>query len=97
MLQNIEHKYFIRGSRQIVIRHLPQTITFTSHHPELPLLERRYLALHAACAKVVHFSGAALVIDQILRDVEEMQVLSGDGSSGELLVHLLSAEELIAY
>ncbi|KDN33842.1 hypothetical protein RSAG8_13061, partial [Rhizoctonia solani AG-8 WAC10335] len=55
----------------------------------LPLPDHRYLALHAACAKVIHMSGAAELIDSILRDTEDAQVLAQDGSSAGLFDSLL--------
>ncbi|KZP30025.1 hypothetical protein FIBSPDRAFT_850723, partial [Athelia psychrophila] len=59
-------------------------ITFKSHHRLFPLPDPRYLALHAACAKIAHMSGAAEVIDSFLRDYEEIHVLARDGSSDVL-------------
>ncbi|KAG8894860.1 hypothetical protein FRB99_000947 [Tulasnella sp. 403] len=56
----------------------------------LPLPDPRYLALHAACAQVAHASGAAKYIDELLRDVEDRTVLAEDGSSVQLLDHVLS-------
>ena len=55
----------------------------------LPVPSPEWLALHAACAKVAHLSGAAEYIETILRDAEETTVLAADGSSGEILTHLL--------
>ncbi|GBE80265.1 hypothetical protein SCP_0214820 [Sparassis crispa] len=65
---------------------LPKHVTFTTTDPELlPVPSPDYLALHAACAKVAHLSGAAKYIDKVLEDLEEMPVLSEDGSSARLL------------
>jgi len=50
--------------------------------------DSRYLALHAACARVAHYSGVGDYIEKILSDIEEMDVLAGDGSS-EALYHAL--------
>ncbi|KAF9513329.1 hypothetical protein BS47DRAFT_1485733 [Hydnum rufescens UP504] len=61
------------------------TIVFTSSDPLLPLPNPRYLEMHAAAAKVAHLSGAAEYIERTLRDLEEVKVLSADGSSAELL------------
>jgi len=43
--------------------------------------DSRYLALHAACARVAHYSGVGDYIEKILSDIEEMDVLADDGSS----------------
>lgn len=97
MLQGTKHQYLIGRGLPGYHSHLAPTVTFTTDHPELPLPDRRYLALHAACAKVVHMSGAAHLINKILREAAETKVLSGDGSSGELLAYLLSAEALMVH
>ncbi|KAG8734176.1 hypothetical protein FRC10_011922 [Ceratobasidium sp. 414] len=80
---------------------LPAMMTDTPSHfqgteHQLALPERRYLALHAAYAKVVNMSGAGEFIDKFLDDAAETKVLSGDGSSGELLaLHQIEAEGII--
>ncbi|KAF8165705.1 hypothetical protein B0H34DRAFT_643000, partial [Crassisporium funariophilum] len=48
----------------------------------------RYLALHAACARVAHLSGAGEYIDHIIRYVARMGVLPRDGNS-DILYHAL--------
>ncbi|KAL5638589.1 hypothetical protein ACGC1H_005304 [Rhizoctonia solani] len=69
---------------------LPKTVTFTTATPALPLPDRHYLALHAACARVAHLSGATEAIGSISNEVEHRGVLSEDGSSAELLEYFLS-------
>lgn len=96
-VEGTKHQYLIGRGLPGYHSHLAPTVTFTTDHPELPLPDRRYLALHAACAKVVHMSGAAHLINKILREAAETKVLSGDGSSGELLAYLLSAEALMVH
>ena len=54
------------------------------------------LALHAACARVAHMSGAAEFLDKLEHDAEETAVLAFDGSSASLLGDLLSAHAVIA-
>lgn len=49
----------------------------------------RYLFLHAACAKVAHYSGVGGYIEKILRGIEEMDVLADDGGSNALYHALL--------
>jgi len=56
--------------------------------PALP--DPELIALHAACARVAHMSGAAEYLDILERDAEEMAVLASDGSSAYLLRGLLS-------
>lgn len=86
----------MRGAREDVTIGLPATVTFESTVPaKLPLPDRRYLAFHAACAKVVHLSGAAEYILKTLRDCERTKVLSEDGSSAELLGSLLSGMSVL--
>ena len=66
-------------------------VKFTTEDPEnLPLPSPEYLKIHAACAKIAHMSGAGEYIEQILRDLEDMKILSEDGTSAELLEHLLA-------
>jgi hypothetical protein len=56
--------------------------------PALP--DPDLIALHAACARVAHMSGAAEYFDMLERDAEETAVLARDGSSAYLLHGLLS-------
>ncbi|KAG8897549.1 hypothetical protein FRB99_008067 [Tulasnella sp. 403] len=63
--------------------HVPDghIITLSSTSSQLPLPNRAYLRLHAACAKVTHLSGAAEYFDMVLDDAESRPVLASDGSS----------------
>lgn len=64
-------------------------VTFMSPNPELyPLPDPRYLAFHAAVAKVVHMAGMAEHLDEILWKTEDIGVLS-DESGVEYLDGLL--------
>ncbi|KDQ11302.1 hypothetical protein BOTBODRAFT_89697, partial [Botryobasidium botryosum FD-172 SS1] len=56
-------------------------VVFTTNRPDIPFPNPRYLALHAACAKVTRASGVAKSVDEILGDLEDSSVLSEDGSS----------------
>jgi len=67
-----------------------QHATFTSNHPKARLPNPKLLALHAACARVAHMSGATEVIDELERDAEATRVLTSDGSSARLLDHLMT-------
>jgi hypothetical protein len=74
-------------------------VTFTSPNPEVyPLPDPRYLAFHAAIAKVVHMAGMAEHLDNILRKYEDIRVLS-DESGVEYLDGLLRAMQgdIVAY
>jgi len=65
-------------------------VTFTTpDEVKLPVPSPEYLAIHAACAKVAHLSGAGEHIDKILREMEDTKVLSKDGASAEILEHAL--------
>jgi hypothetical protein len=66
-------------------------IEFTSADPDLPLPNPTYLKIHAACCRVAHLSGAGEYMDKVLEDVEDMGVLSKDGSSAHVLEYALQA------
>ena len=68
---------------------LPQTVTFTTQD-NVPLPDPRYLALHVACAKVAHLSGAGQHIDDVDRDIDTTPVLANDGSSSRTLAEALT-------
>ena len=82
---NKENRYRLRAVDPRLIRRFPEIIEFRSHHPDIPLPNPRYLALHAACSEVANLSGAGDYIEKTLRELEEIQVLSEDGSSADLL------------
>jgi hypothetical protein len=74
-----------------------RVITFTSLKPGLPLPDPRYLALHAAVAKVVHMAGMTEFLDGVLTKYERIRVVS-DESGSEYLAGLLRAtQNLIVY
>ncbi|TFK53832.1 hypothetical protein OE88DRAFT_1656202 [Heliocybe sulcata] len=82
--------YRIRGTDSDLI---PPTelVTFTTPDPEhLPLPSAELLALHAACAKVAHLSGAAEYLDDLDRDLEASTVLASDGGSSEVLHYAIT-------
>ena len=67
-----------------------RTVTFTTEDPvKLPLPSREYLEIHAACCRVANLSGASNRIDTILREMEDIWVLSQDGASAEVLRYAL--------
>ncbi|EKM51666.1 uncharacterized protein PHACADRAFT_261937, partial [Phanerochaete carnosa HHB-10118-sp] len=76
-----------------------RTVRFEVHVPgrdDLPLPDPRLLAVHAACARVVHMSGAAEYMDKCDRDAEDMQVLAEDGSSSAVLLEQLQRIAILA-
>ena len=56
---------------------------------KFPIPSRAYLELHAACCRVANLSGAGNYIETILREMEDIQVLSQDGTSAEALQYAL--------
>ncbi|KAI6012252.1 hypothetical protein EDC04DRAFT_2905058 [Pisolithus marmoratus] len=79
-------KYKLEAVDDCLISRSPKYVTFSTPDPQrLPLPSPTYLAIHAACAKVAHLSGAAEYIEKILRRMEDTCVLAEDGGSAELL------------
>jgi len=85
------HHYRLRKNEPYILS-VPDgsIIRFDDHGTGLPLPDRRYLALHAACARVAHASGAGDLIDEYLCDLEKLKVLSEDGSSMQSLENALA-------
>ncbi|KAF5353206.1 hypothetical protein D9756_007855 [Leucocoprinus leucothites] len=80
---NYEIKYF---SERPPYPNINRFLTFSTNDPEhLPVPSPNLLSLHATCCKVAHLSGAAEYIDKCYRDIEEMGVLSRDGTSADIL------------
>ncbi|CAE6500615.1 unnamed protein product [Rhizoctonia solani] len=87
-----ENQYVIARREDYNCRGLPKVVTFSSASPTLALPDPQYLALHAAFGPVIKLTDAAGFIARVLQEAEDTRVLSEDGSSGELLNHLLSGE-----
>ncbi|KAF5374168.1 hypothetical protein D9615_008901 [Tricholomella constricta] len=70
---------------------VPKLVNFTSSnptkYPDLP--SPKLLALHAACAKVAHLSGAGEYIDSLIADLDYLDELAFDGSTSAVLNHAL--------
>ncbi|KDQ09867.1 hypothetical protein BOTBODRAFT_178609 [Botryobasidium botryosum FD-172 SS1] len=82
----VPNTYTLHKTDLDYLMNAPNIITFSSTDPELlPLPDPRYLAHHAACARVAHMSGIAEYIDQYFQDVEGSDVLAADGSSADWL------------
>ncbi|CUA74475.1 hypothetical protein RSOLAG22IIIB_11230 [Rhizoctonia solani] len=60
-VEGTDNTYRIGKKSDGIRARLPETITFESTTPRLSLPDRRYLALHAACAKIGHLSGAIVI------------------------------------
>ncbi|CAE6363955.1 unnamed protein product [Rhizoctonia solani] len=91
-----KHQYFIKRREEYNCRELPAVVTFSSTLSDLELPDPQYLALHAAVSRVIKFTDAVGIIERVIDDEEEIKVLSEDGSSGQLLNHILFAEALTA-
>ena len=61
----------------------------------LPLPDPALLALHAACAKTAHMSGAAEFFDALDWEDEDSAVLASDGASYGLLFEKLQSLEVL--
>jgi len=67
------------------------TFEFVNVDPSLyESVERRLLVIHSSIAELLHVTGAGQVIDRYLQEVEDIQVLSEDGSSVDILSMALS-------
>ncbi|KAL0958578.1 hypothetical protein HGRIS_000716 [Hohenbuehelia grisea] len=88
------HRYKVQTTSSKLYERVPRTVTFFNRTPTdiapLPMPNKRYLAMHAACAKVAHMSGAAEALDDLDRRYDEGTVLAWDGGSADLLHHRLS-------
>ncbi|KAF5387950.1 hypothetical protein D9615_000667 [Tricholomella constricta] len=84
------HQYTIASTDPGYTQSLQNPVTLITHDAEThPLPDHRYLALHAACARVAHLSGASEYIMQVLRELEHIGVLAYDGSSDALYYALV--------
>ena len=76
------------------------SVTFSSHHPDARVPNPKLLALHAACSRVVHMSGATEAFDELdrnagafdesERDPEKTSVPAFNDSSASLPDHLVT-------
>lgn len=48
-------------------------VTLTSQHPDLPLPNRTFLAIHAACCKIANLSGATTYLAKALEALDDME------------------------
>ncbi|KAI6016657.1 hypothetical protein BKA83DRAFT_4333821 [Pisolithus microcarpus] len=94
----VPHKYKFEAVREFFLAERPGYVTFSTPDAEqYPLPNPTYLAIHAACAKVAHLSGAAEHIEEILRRMEDTRVLAEDGRSSDVLyTAILSSMRAVA-
>lgn len=80
--QGRANTYVLRNPRKVEAGTLKdgKEITLIASDPRFALPNPKFLAIHAACAKIYHASGMMEVIDQVLRDKEVVKMLSQDGS-----------------
>ena len=75
----------------------PEFVTFTTlDQDNLPVPSPTYLAIHAACAKLVHLSGAAECIAKLYRDMES-RTLHPDGAAASMLEHAIFQLQVRGY
>ena len=92
--QNVINQYTVHATIPSILA-IPAIVTFNAQ-AGLPLPDPRYLALHAACARVAHLSGAGEYIDAFDRDIDTTPILAKDGSSAKLLAEALSIIHITA-
>jgi hypothetical protein len=77
-----DNTYAIRARKNgILLQCRDNPIRLTSHHPDLPLPNRTFLAIHAACCRIADLSGATDYIQKTLDDMEK----SDQGNIGVFL------------
>ncbi|KAI5993318.1 hypothetical protein EDD15DRAFT_2439690, partial [Pisolithus albus] len=82
----VPNRYKLQAFHRIYLCQRPRYVTFsTPDADKYPLPDPTYLAIHAACAKVAHLSGAAEHIQKVLERMEGTLVLAEDGGSSEFL------------
>ncbi|KIJ49955.1 hypothetical protein M422DRAFT_65849 [Sphaerobolus stellatus SS14] len=83
------HCYRPAATADYLLLEIPTIIHFQSRRADLPLPDPCYLALHAACAKIQHLSGAAEYLSKVFNDIADLKVLAKDGGSADVLYHAI--------
>ncbi|KAF8968556.1 hypothetical protein BDZ97DRAFT_1799021 [Flammula alnicola] len=84
------NKYKLEATEAYILRGYPEYVTFTTpDQVKLPVPSPIYLAIHAACAKIAHLSGAAECIDKFYQDMEDSTTLNPNGASAGTLEHAI--------
>ncbi|KAF8059914.1 hypothetical protein FPV67DRAFT_1708679 [Lyophyllum atratum] len=92
------NRYKLEASDPSFLRGYPDFVTFTTPDAEkLPVPSPTYLAIHAACAKVAHLSGAAACIDKFYQDMEDGKTLDPNGASANMLEHAILELQAAGY
>ncbi|KAF8879585.1 hypothetical protein BD779DRAFT_1146539 [Infundibulicybe gibba] len=82
-----DNYYRPAATKPFLLRGIPAGIQLATPDPaSYPLPDPRYIAVHAACARVAHLSGAGEYLDIVSREVEGITV---DDGSGDVLYHAL--------
>ncbi|KJA16259.1 hypothetical protein HYPSUDRAFT_147992, partial [Hypholoma sublateritium FD-334 SS-4] len=93
-----KNKYKLEAANAFTLRGYPECVTFTTpDQAKFPVPSPIYLAIHAACAKVAHLSGAAECIDKFYRDMGESMTLASDGTSATMLEHAIFELQAFGY
>jgi hypothetical protein len=88
--QDIANRYKLEAADPVLLRGYPENFTFTTpDQDKFPVPSPIYLAIHAACAKVAHLSGAAECIDKLYREMDDRTTLDPDGASASMLEHAI--------
>lgn len=88
---NNPNEYDVDSVDEVFLTGIPRRVTFISQFPgHLALPDSCYLALHAVCARVLQLSGTADYIEESIHDEENLQNLSSDGNSADLLAFALT-------
>lgn len=86
------HTYRLKNYDPSLINNLPSMITFECHDSQHALPSPELLKVHAIIARILHASGLADYIDELVRDRGQTAVLAKDGSSD--IAALLAATSL---
>jgi len=88
--QNVENEYKLEAAKPFILNDYPEYVTFKTPDPvQFPVPSAAYLAIHAACARVAHLSGAGACIDKLYRDMDDSTTLDPNGASAEMLEHAI--------
>ena len=83
----VQKAHYLLG--RILMREGCDYVEFVHSVPEYPQVSRKLLQIHAAVAEILHMIDAADAVENILRDLDNIQVLSEDGADAQLLSHRL--------
>ncbi|KAG6371357.1 hypothetical protein JVT61DRAFT_9560 [Boletus reticuloceps] len=94
-VEGVSHTYDVHVARMElkVNQKIPERVTFSTK-TDYPLPHHQLLALHALCCEVAWMSGAAEYLEVIGRRMEDIKVLSNDGSMADLLSRALALVEV---